>query len=82
MKNNNQDIKAGSAHHRGRPFRGKKLKTTLPKPAADVPLPLPKTAERIAKVMARVGLASRREAEAWIEAGRSRSTATRSPRRR
>jgi 23S rRNA pseudouridine2605 synthase len=26
--------------------------------------------ERIAKVMARVGLASRREAEAWIEAGR------------
>ena len=60
----------GAGHHRGRPFRGKKLKTTLPKPAVDVPLPPPKTAERIAKVMARVGLASRREAEAWIEAGR------------
>src|SRR5215213_9241652 len=70
MKNDNQDNKAGSGHHRGRPFRGKKLKTTLPKPAVDVPLPPPRTAERIAKVMARVGLASRREAEAWIEAGR------------
>src|SRR6476659_5505195 len=56
--------------HRGRPFRGKRLKTTLPKPAADMPLPAPKAAERIAKVMARAGLASRREAEAWIEAGK------------
>ena len=30
----------------------------------------PKTGQRIAKVMARAGLASRREAEAWIAAGR------------
>src|SRR6267154_4592944 len=57
-------------HHRGRPFRGKRLKTTLPKRAVEVPLPEPKTADRVAKVIARAGLASRREAEAWIEAGR------------
>src|SRR4051812_44118134 len=57
-------------HHRGRPFRGKRLKTTLPKPAVEEALPAPKAAQRIAKVMARAGLASRREAEAWIEAGR------------
>ena len=41
-----------------------------------------KTAERIAKVIARAGLCSRREAEAWIAAGRVRSTARRSPRPR
>ncbi len=68
MNDNNQ--KSGPGHHRGRPFRGKRLKTVLPKPEVDLPLPPPKEAERIAKVMARAGLASRREAEAWIEAGR------------
>ena len=57
--------------HRGRKFRGKRLKTSIPRPvAAESPPPPPKAAERIAKVMARVGLASRREAEAWIAAGR------------
>jgi len=57
--------------HRGRPFRGKRLRTDLPRPQrTDVPPPEPKEAERIAKVMARAGLCSRREAEAWIAAGR------------
>ena len=57
--------------HRGRKFRGKKLRTSLPRPeAAAAPLPPPKNAERVARAIARAGLASRREAEAWIEAGR------------
>jgi 23S rRNA pseudouridine2605 synthase len=58
--------------HRGRKFRGKRLKTALPlpRPAVEAPPPQAKSAERIAKAMARAGLCSRREAEGWIVAGR------------
>jgi 23S rRNA pseudouridine2605 synthase len=66
------EIKNGKGHgpHRGRKFRGKRLKTALPRPAAQAPPPRAKSGERIAKAIARAGLASRREAEAWIAAGR------------
>jgi len=56
--------------HKGRKFRGKRLRTSLPRPEAETPLPARKEVDRVAKVIARAGLASRREAEAWIEAGR------------
>ncbi len=50
--------------------RPKKLKTELPRPPQDDRPAPSREAERIAKVMARAGLCSRREAEAWILAGR------------
>jgi 23S rRNA pseudouridine2605 synthase len=59
-----------SAHHRGRKFRPKRLKTALPRPETEHEPAPRKDAERIAKVMARAGVASRREAEAMIAAGR------------
>ncbi len=44
--------------------------TTARKPEQKASPPTEKAGERIAKVMARAGLASRRDAEAWIIAGR------------
>jgi 23S rRNA pseudouridine2605 synthase/16S rRNA pseudouridine516 synthase len=56
--------------HRGRKYRPKRLKTALPRPETEHEPAPRKDAERIAKVMARAGVASRREAEAMIAAGR------------
>ena len=69
MTNANQQSTSGS-RHRGRKFRPRRLKTSLPRPQTELPATPQKDAERIAKVMARAGLCSRREAEAWIAAGR------------
>ncbi len=44
--------------------------TNARKPERNASLPTEKAGERIAKVIARAGLASRRDAEAWIAAGR------------
>ena len=46
------------------------VKKAGPKPAAHLAEGAPDRGERVAKVMARAGLCSRREAETWIEAGR------------
>jgi 23S rRNA pseudouridine2605 synthase len=67
-KDTTKSGKPGAAPFRGKPpFRPKKLKTALPRPAPPAaPLPARKSAERVAKVIARAGLCSRREAEQWI----------------
>ena len=69
-KSANENQPAGGSRHAGRKVRGKKLKTALPRPLPEAAPPPAKEAERIAKVMARAGLCSRREAETWIAAGR------------
>src|ERR1700742_1270859 len=57
-------LSSAMPHQHGRPNRPKR-----PPPRAQARNP-DKTGERIAKVMARVGLCSRRDAEAWIAEGR------------
>jgi 23S rRNA pseudouridine2605 synthase len=71
MARKNNDDKTGYGERKRRPWqRGKALKSTLPRPEPARP-PVPKKdAERIAKVIARAGLCSRRDAEDWIAAGR------------
>ena len=69
-KSANKNPPGSGTRHSGRKFRDKRLKTTLPRPMPEAAPPPTKEAERIAKVMARAGLCSRREAEAWIAAGR------------
>ena len=70
MKRISNQAPAGSAHDRGRsPSAARSLRPRC-RSRARGRCRRRSTAERIAKVMARVGLASRREAEAWIEAGR------------
>jgi 23S rRNA pseudouridine2605 synthase len=71
-KDTTKSGKPGAAPFRGKPpFRPKKLKTALPRPAAPAAaLPARKSAERVAKVIARAGLCSRREAEQWITQSR------------
>ena len=48
----------------------RKDKNRVPRQKRELPAAAPKEAERVAKVVARAGLGSRREIEEWIEAGR------------
>jgi 23S rRNA pseudouridine2605 synthase len=61
------DIPAGNRP--SRPFVRKEKEQGGPRPSPPPPRP---AAERVAKVIARAGLCSRRDAEAWIAAGRVR----------
>ena len=70
-KDTTKSGKPGIAPFRRKPpFRSKKLKTSLPRPMPQAAPAARKSAERIAKVIARAGLCSRRDAEEWIAAGR------------
>jgi 23S rRNA pseudouridine2605 synthase len=71
MARKNNDDKTGYGERKRRPWqRGKALKSTLPRPEPAPPAAPKKDTERVAKVIARAGLCSRRDAEDWIAAGR------------
>jgi 23S rRNA pseudouridine2605 synthase len=71
MARKNNDDKTGYGERKRRPWqRGKALKSTLSRPEPPRPPAPKKDAERVAKVIARAGLCSRRDAEDWIAAGR------------
>jgi 23S rRNA pseudouridine2605 synthase len=71
MARKNNDDKTGYGERKRRPWQpGKALKSTLPRPEPARPAAPKKDAERVAKVIARAGLCSRRDAEDWIAAGR------------
>jgi 23S rRNA pseudouridine2605 synthase len=71
MARKSNDDKTRYGERERRPWqRGKSLKSTLPRPEPVRQAAPKKEAERIAKMIARAGLCSRRDAEDWIVAGR------------